>query len=111
MSLTSPRSGGSVYEFAEFDGLFKEHEERLLRMLQRRIDPRLSVRWGPRRLFRKPISAHVTAGRVTSRLPSAFTPGCAHCSELPDRGMASRASRPSTPMAWQHLGAPRLALG
>jgi len=36
----------SIYEFAEFDGLFKEHEERLLRMLRGRIDPRLSARLG-----------------------------------------------------------------
>jgi RNA polymerase sigma-70 factor, ECF subfamily len=46
MTPTSSAHGGPIFEFAEFDGLFKEHEERLLRMLQRRIDPRLSVRLG-----------------------------------------------------------------
>jgi RNA polymerase sigma-70 factor, ECF subfamily len=46
MTSKSVTNRGSIHEFAELDGLFKEHEERLLRMLQARIDPRLSARLG-----------------------------------------------------------------
>jgi len=60
----------SIHEFAEFDGLFKQHEERLLRMLQRRIDPRLAAPLGADAILSE--SYLRARGRWSSYVPSSI---------------------------------------